>query len=207
MLELVGLKTRMHYKIRTYSKGMKQRAGIAQALFHDPKVIFLDEPTDGVDPLGRRDIRQLLLKMKEHGTTIFLNSHLLGEVEQICDRVSILHKGEMIREGDIASLTRQKGMFLLSLAAGQAFPHDEIRAKGYDAAERNGFWEVQLTGGQSIDPVVDLLRARNLSIRHLTEKRQSLEDLFLKTVDDENEEPPVVQAAAAAGRNPRNQRA
>src|SRR5262245_62342243 len=101
MLETVGLHERMKTKIRGYSKGMKQRLGIAQALLHQPEVIFLDEPTDGVDPVGRRQIREIMQQLKDEGTTIFLNSHLLGEVELICDRVGILQKGEMIREGDI----------------------------------------------------------------------------------------------------------
>src|SRR5258708_5211782 len=89
-LELVGIAGRMNSKIRTYSKGMKQRLGIAQALLHDPDLIMLDEPTDGVDPLGRREIRELMGRLKERGHTIFLNSHLLGEGELICDRVAIL---------------------------------------------------------------------------------------------------------------------
>ena len=96
MLETVGLKGRMHSKIRTYSKGMKQRLGIAQALMHQPEVIFLDEPTDGVDPVGRREIRVLMQRLKDEGTTIFLNSHLLGEVELICDRVGILDRGRLV---------------------------------------------------------------------------------------------------------------
>jgi ABC-2 type transport system ATP-binding protein len=187
MLEMVGLKGRMHYKIRTYSKGMKQRTGIAQALFHDPDVIFLDEPTDGVDPIGRRDIRHMLLRLKERGKTIFINSHLLGEVELVCDRVSILHKGEMIREGDIATLTQQRGLYTVGLAPGQTFPQAELQAQGYTATKDGDLWELQLTDKQNIDPVVDFLRGRDLSIRHLMEKRQSLEDLFLKTVSDEEE--------------------
>ncbi len=182
MLELVGLKGRMHSKLRTYSKGMKQRLGIAQALFHKPDVIFLDEPTDGVDPVGRREIRTLLQQLKGEGKTIFINSHLLGEVELICDRVGILQSGELIREGDIASLTRQRGLFLVGLAPGQTFPQAEVTQKGYPVAPRGEFWEVALADGQSIDPVVDLLRGRGLSIRHLVEKRQTLEDMFLETV-------------------------
>ena len=122
MLDLVGLKRRMHYKIRTYSKGMKQRLGIAQALFHDPEVIFLDEPTDGVDPVGRREIRDLLHQLKEEGKTIFLNSHLLGEVELITDRVAILDRGELIRQGTTKELTQQQGLYVIGLAAGQTFP-------------------------------------------------------------------------------------
>lgn len=182
MLELVGLKGRMDYKIRTYSKGMKQRLGIAQAVFHNPEVIFLDEPTDGVDPIGRREIREMLLQLKEEGKTIFLNSHLLGEVELICDRVAILAQGELIREGNIAELTQQQGFFLVGLAPGQTLPKEELVKMGYQISRSGELWEVGLKDGQSIDPVVDLLRNRGLSLRHLMEKRQSLEELFMETV-------------------------
>jgi ABC-2 type transport system ATP-binding protein len=183
MLELVGLKGRMDYKVRTYSKGMKQRLGIAQAMLHDPEVIFLDEPTDGVDPLGRREIRAIMVRLKEEGKTIFLNSHLLGEVEQVCDRVGILQQGELIREGDIESLTRRKGLYVIGLAPGQTLPEKDLAGLGYDVRANGPLWEVELEDGQSIDPVVDLLRSRQLSLRHLVEKRQSLEDIFVETVE------------------------
>ncbi|HEV3448195.1 MAG TPA: ABC transporter ATP-binding protein [Gemmataceae bacterium] len=182
MLVLVGLQGRQHYKIRTYSKGMKQRVGIAQALLHDPEVIFLDEPTDGVDPVGRKEIRRILQELKDQGKTIFINSHMLGEVELVCDRVGILQAGRMIREGDIATLTAQKGLFVIGLAEGQQFPQDEAAARGFAVQANGAFWEVELTDGKSIDPLVDLLRGRGLSIRHLMEKRQTLEDLFMETV-------------------------
>ncbi len=184
MLESVGIADRMYYKIRSFSKGMKQRLGIAQALMHDPEVIFLDEPTDGVDPVGRRDIREMLLKLKAKGCTIFINSHLLGEVELICDRVAIMRKGKLIREGTVASLTQQQGRFLVGLAPGQQFPIDAAKQIGYDAVPLGERWEIQLNDGQSIDPVVDLLRAQGLNLRHLVEKRQTLENLFLQTHDD-----------------------
>jgi ABC-2 type transport system ATP-binding protein len=183
MLELVGLKKRMGTKIRTYSKGMKQRLGIAQAVFHDPEILFLDEPTDGVDPVGRREIRDLLQQLKARGKTIFLNSHLLGEVELICDRVGILQAGEMIRSGSIAELTQQHGMFEVGLADGQTMPSEELASHGYAVTATGNLWEIGLKDGQSIDPVVDLLRSRGLSIRHLIEKRQSLEDIFIATVE------------------------
>lgn len=184
ILEMVGIADRMHYKIRTFSKGMKQRLGIAQALFHDPDVIFLDEPTDGVDPVGRRDIRETLQDLKSRGKTIFINSHLLGEVELICDRVAILRKGVLIREGDIHSLTKQKGRFLVGLAPGQVFPIDAVNAIGYAVEPLGDRWEVILTDGQSIDPVLELLREKSMQLRHLVEKRQTLEDLFLATHQD-----------------------
>jgi ABC-2 type transport system ATP-binding protein len=183
MLDLVGLKGRMHYKIRTYSKGMKQRLGIAQAIFHDPEVIFLDEPTDGVDPLGRREIRDLLNQLREEGKTIFLNSHLLGEVELITNRVAIIDKGEMIRQGTTKELTQQVGLYVVGLAAGQEFPREDVAKLGCEVTRAGDLWEVAMKDGQSIDAVVDLLRARGLGLRHLTQKRQTLEDLFIQTVE------------------------
>lgn len=189
VLDLVGLKGRMHSKVRTYSKGMKQRLGIAQAIFHDPEVIFLDEPTDGVDPLGRREIRDLLAQLKQEGKTIFLNSHLLGEVELICDRVLILDRGEVIRQGTMAELTRQRGLYVVGLAPGQVLPREEIENLGFGVARDGDHWEISLNDGSpsqagpTIDAVVDLLRARGLSLRHLVEKRQTLEDLFIQTVE------------------------
>jgi ABC-2 type transport system ATP-binding protein len=196
VLEAVGLKGRMHYKVRTYSKGMKQRLGIAQAMFHNPEVVFLDEPTDGVDPLGRREIRDLMTTLKGQGKTIFINSHLLSEVELICDRVAILQRGELIREGDIAALTRQKGLFTVGLAPGEDFPSQDVQGQGY-AVRKVGpeRWEVVLADGQTIDPVVGLLHARGLKLRHLVEKRQTLEDLFIETV--EAAEPGIDRPAAA----------
>jgi ABC-2 type transport system ATP-binding protein len=183
MLELVGIKGRKDYKIRTYSKGMKQRLGIAQALLHEPEIVFLDEPTDGVDPVGRREIRVLLHQLKEEGKTIFINSHLLGEVELICDRVIILQRGEIIREGDIGTLTKQRGLYMIGLAPKEMFPREEIEKQGYTVHPEGELWEVGLRDSQTIDPVVDLLRARGLHLRHLAEKRQTLEDLFVQTVE------------------------
>jgi ABC-2 type transport system ATP-binding protein len=183
MLDFVGLEKRKDSKIRTFSKGMKQRLGIAQAIFHDPDVIFLDEPTDGVDPVGRKQVRQMLQELKAEGKTIFINSHLLGEVELISDRVIILHKGEIIRQGTMAELTRQRGLFLIRLADGQEFPKEEVAKAGYHATPRGELWEIGLTDGQSIDPLVDLLRGRGLSLRYLEEKHQTLEDIFMETVE------------------------
>src|SRR5207244_9183246 len=112
---------------RTYSKGMKQRLGIAQALFHGPELVFLDEPTDGVDPVGRREIRAILQDLKARGVTVFLNSHLLSEVEQLCDRVAILRRGLLAREGTIADLTEQHNLYVLGLAEGQELPAAALR--------------------------------------------------------------------------------
>jgi len=208
MLELVGIKGRMNSKIRTYSKGMKQRLGIAQSMFHDPDLIILDEPTDGVDPIGRREIRSIMQQLKERGKTVFLNSHLLGEVELICDRVAILQRGEKIREGDIATMTKTKGLFTIGLAPGQEMPRREIEQKGFAVRADGDFWEVSLVDGQSVDPVVDLLRAKGLSIRHLVEKRQSLEEIFMETVEaaEPGVDAPMVRRVEARGQRVRERR-
>ncbi len=183
-LDYVGLRKRADYKIRTYSKGMKQRLGIASAFFHDPEVIFLDEPTDGVDPVGRKEIRDLLLQLKGEGRTIFVNSHLLGEVEMISDRVAILHKGELKQIGTVGDLTRQEGRFVVGLAAGQAFPTEDVARMGYRCEAAGTRTEV-VVGDKpdAIDAVLALLGERGLRVRHLVEKKQTLEDVFVGMVE------------------------
>ncbi|MDY3559978.1 ABC transporter ATP-binding protein [Gemmata sp. JC673] len=183
MLEVVGIRKRMDNRIRTYSKGMKQRLGIAQAMFHDPAVIFLDEPTDGVDPVGRREIRDLMQQLKAEGRTVFLNSHLLGEVELVCDRVAIMHQGELVRQGTVADLTRQQNRFVIGLSSGQTFPGDEVTKLGYTVEPAGEHVEVVLPDGKGIDPVLALLQGKGLNLRHLVEKKQSLEDVFVSMVD------------------------
>jgi ABC-2 type transport system ATP-binding protein len=182
LLDQVGLAARMHHKIRTYSKGMKQRTGIAQAIFHDPELIFLDEPTDGVDPVGRREIREMIEERKRKGATVFVNSHLLGEIELMCDRVAIMQNGELIREGTVAELTSQRGTFVIGVAE-KDFPEAELKSKGISVRPLNERWEIALLDGQTIDTVLDLIRDRGLKLRHLVEKRQTLEDIFVSMVE------------------------
>jgi ABC-2 type transport system ATP-binding protein len=108
VLELVGLSGREREKIRGYSKGMQQRIGLAQAILHRPKLVFLDEPTSALDPLGRREVREIIGHLKQQRTTVFLNSHLLSEVEQTCDRVAIVNKGKVVRSGLMQELLWEK---------------------------------------------------------------------------------------------------
>ncbi len=191
VLELVGLKERARSKIRTYSKGMKQRLGIAQCLLHDPAVLFFDEPTDGVDPVGRREIRDLMARLRERGRTIFLNSHLLGEVELICDRVAMLRRGNVVREGSIQELTRRQGQYEIGLAPGETLPEAEVARLGYEVrllppprgdSAPPPRWEVVVPPDATIDPLLNWLQHNNLHLRHLLEKRLSLEDVFLEAV-------------------------
>ncbi len=108
LLDLVGLTDAGNRRVGTYSKGMLQRIGLAQALVQNPRLVVLDEPTAGVDPIGSRNIRDIILKLKEQGITVFLCSHLLEQVQEICDRVGILYQGCLIAEGSIEELTRDE---------------------------------------------------------------------------------------------------
>ncbi len=182
-LDIVGLSKRGKSKIKTYSKGMKQRLGIAQSFFHDPEVIFLDEPTDGVDPVGRKEIRELLQTLKEEGRTIFVNSHLLQEIELMCDRVAIMHKGEIVRTGTVAELTRTVERFSISLAPGTPFPAEEVRALGFSVEPDKDETHIELKPGQSIDTVLEHLTAKGLRLRGVRESKQSLEDIFMELVE------------------------
>lgn len=110
LLKLWGIEERRDSKVRGYSKGMRQRLAIAQALINKPKLLILDEPTANLDPLGRKDVKDLLLKLKSEGTTVFISSHVLTEIERICDRVAILHRGQLLKEGTVEELTQEKSL-------------------------------------------------------------------------------------------------
>jgi ABC-2 type transport system ATP-binding protein len=116
LLELVGMSAWAAKRVRSYSKGMRQRIGIAQALVNDPELVLLDEPTDGVDPVGRRDIRAICQRMKDEGRTVFINSHLLSELEMVCDRVAILVKGIVAQQGTLDELTVNQQQYIIELA-------------------------------------------------------------------------------------------
>ncbi len=117
LLELVGLHHSRHRPLSGYSKGMLQRIGLAQALLHDPELILLDEPTAGVDPIGSREMKDLILALKARGKTIVLSSHLLDQVEQVCDRVAILHLGKKILEGQVNELLTYKEKISITVSS------------------------------------------------------------------------------------------
>jgi ABC-2 type transport system ATP-binding protein len=108
ILEMVGLKKAINVKIDHFSKGMKQRLGLAQAIINDPDYLFLDEPLDGLDPIGRREFKQILLNLKKQGKTIFFNSHILSDVEEICDEIGIINKGKLIYSGPVKKFAGTK---------------------------------------------------------------------------------------------------
>jgi ABC-2 type transport system ATP-binding protein len=180
-LERVGMSAWADKRVGAYSKGMKQRIGLAQALVNDPELLFLDEPTDGVDPEGRIEIRKLIESMREEGKTVFVNSHLLAEVEQVADEVAILAKGKIVASGSMTELTRRGHRY-------------ELRTEGpvplalRDGFARNG-WEVagdrlvlEAESAATVQPAIDALREAKVVIREVKELRRSLEELFLEAV-------------------------
>jgi ABC-2 type transport system ATP-binding protein len=135
LIEIVGMRDAADRKVGTYSKGMAQRIGLAQALVNDPDLVLLDEPTDGVDPVGRRDIRDVLHRLRAEGKTVFINSHLLSELEMICDRVAILVAGRVATQGTLDDLTlaRQRYEIETGPTNGTPSPLAEILAARIDA--------------------------------------------------------------------------
>lgn len=185
-LKLVGMDEWQRVKIRKYSKGMMQRIGLAQALINDPQLIILDEPTDGVDPLGRKQIRDLLVHLRDRGKTIFLNSHLLSEVEMICDRVAILNKGKLIRIGTVQELTTQENQYRVDIEG--ALPdalRTEWEARRVSIVEEDGGLLLGVDDVQALNAALDQLRSHGVLITGITQNRQSLEDMFIDVISRE----------------------
>jgi ABC-2 type transport system ATP-binding protein len=185
LLERVGMAKSADRKVREYSKGMQQRIGLAQALVHDPEIVFLDEPTDGVDPVGRAAVREIVQDLKRRGTTIFINSHLLMEVELVCDRVVIMTRGKILREGSVEDLTPRTGAVRFTL---REAPEDLARlleGVGADLVVLERGFELTVTE-QELDRAIDRLRAAGVGIRSIEARRLSLEESFIKMVKAES---------------------
>lgn len=209
LLEQVGMTDWRTKRIKTYSKGMKQRTGLAQALMNDPDLILLDEPTDGVDPVGRRDIRKILMDLKAQGKTVFINSHLLSELEMVCDRVAILSKGNVVAQGSIEELTKASRRYEIKLASKlpKNTPLEELLKKveaKTDQTEQSAEIMVPNDDTAAVQPVIDALRQAGAQIESLRPVRQSLEDLFMQAVEDAEGKSPTPGAAvqrASKGEN------
>ena len=184
LLEAVGLARWGQTSVKKYSKGMLQRLGLAQAMLHDPRLLVLDEPTDGVDPVGRSEMRTLLQEWKSAGKTIFINSHLLQEVELVCDRVAILDRGRVLAQGAISELTQRAAEVRLTVAGPEAAVRRALN--GAQAAEPRPLgsdqFEIVLTSADqsTVDALVDRLRAGGLSLISMSPSRQTLEQAFLE---------------------------
>jgi ABC-2 type transport system ATP-binding protein len=186
-IDALGLGEKRKKKLGTLSKGLMQKVGIAQAVLGRPKLLFLDEPTSGLDPIAIRELRRLLLEMKNRGTTIFLNSHFLSEVERTCDRIAILNKGKVIKTGSQSDLSTQK-KYLEVVADGftdaMAFEINKFCSR---PGERNGnvlrFFPENVNDSVSIHRIIIDHKGKLVSISW---KGESLEEVFYRLIKDEN---------------------
>jgi len=182
LLDLVGLTPFRDKQLRTFSKGMLQRIGLAQALLNDPALVFLDEPTSGLDPVGRRLVRDIIRDLRARGTTIFLNSHLLSEVEITCDRVAFIKHGEVLRVSELKSLVN--GATSVTVRADGLTPHVIAGLNQWGRDIRADGNQITLTvADESALPAINrYLVAQNVAVYALTPQHLSLEDLFIQIV-------------------------
>lgn len=180
LLERLGLREWARTRVGHYSKGMLQRLGIAQALMNDPALVFLDEPTDGLDPLGRRDVRELLLELKRAGKTVFINSHLLSELEMVCDRVAILVQGEVVRQGSLRELTERSVTYRISTRGDLAGVRAAVEAQGGNVSDNT--ITVARRDATAVNAIIDILRGHGVLIEAVIPEHFTLEDVFVEAV-------------------------
>ncbi|HTM40795.1 MAG TPA: ABC transporter ATP-binding protein [Terriglobales bacterium] len=178
VLDRVGLNDVRGVQLRKFSKGMLQRVGIAQAILHDPKLVFLDEPMSGLDPIGRREVRDLMESLKHEGKTIFFSTHILSDAEALCDRVAILHKGELRSIGVIADLTSSVRGKVEVMWQGSVVPPG-IRALNAEC-HQTGEMARAIVAEDQLDSAIDALRRANLKLISVTPVRATLEDYFVE---------------------------
>ncbi|HEX5068002.1 MAG TPA: ABC transporter ATP-binding protein [Myxococcota bacterium] len=184
LLEWVGLRAAADARLRTYSKGMQQRIGIAQALVHDPQVIFLDEPMSGLDPIGRKEIRDLILRLRGEGKTVFMNTHILSDVELLCDRVAILVGGRIRYQGAPHELLDEAARET-EVVASRVGPDAVVALEERCGARLRGHGdkvEIRVAEKQ-VGELLSLLLAAGATVISVTPQRESLEQIFLSAVE------------------------
>ncbi len=189
LLEKVGIAHAGGVPLRGYSKGMLQRVGLAQALLNDPKLVILDEPQSGLDPFGRKEVRDLILQLKEEGKTVMFSSHILGDAEMICDRVAILHKGRKIADGPMADLLSTRvNEYEVAMAA----PTDDLLQEARKSAKRivegKSEYLAVFTTEDSANAIARRLLEGQGTLLSFTPRRESLEDYFIREIGDKRAE-------------------
>ncbi|MDQ4028898.1 MAG: ABC transporter ATP-binding protein [Actinomycetota bacterium] len=188
-LERVGLSARGNDRVKTYSLGMRQRLGIAAALLKDPELLVLDEPANGLDPAGIKEVRDLLRGLGAEGRTVFVSSHILSEVQQTCDRVAILSRGRCVSAGKVGEVLSRSGtsgvvVRVRELSEGA----NVLRAAGFEVAIGDGAMRVAVTPDEATR-VTKALADQGLYVSELRPDEEDLEDVFLKLTQDDGPEP------------------
>jgi ABC-2 type transport system ATP-binding protein len=193
VLARVGMSANARVQLRKFSKGMLQRIGIAQAIIHDPKLVFLDEPMSGLDPMGRLEVRDLIQSLKDEGKTVFFSTHILADAETLCDRVAVLNEGALRAVGVVADLTREIGGKVEVVWQGPAAAA-AITALGGECYVTANLVRAALTEAQ-LDPAIDAIRRAQGRLVSVTPVRATLEDYFLQKLG-----PQATPAAAEVAR-------
>ena len=173
LLERVGLADALGRRIGGYSKGMRQRLGLAAALLGNPELLILDEPTDGIDPIGRVEVRRILQEEVQRGTTLFLNSHLLAETERVCDRIAILAEGKVLREGRLEELSRGGSRWAVRFAPGT--DAGALATAGFTTAGTEGLFHVEASDAAGLNAALDKARTAGALLVELKRDGQDLE--------------------------------
>ncbi|MCH6562385.1 MAG: ABC transporter ATP-binding protein [Myxococcales bacterium] len=181
LLQRVGIPHAADMRLRSYSKGMRQRAGLAQALIGDPDVLILDEPMSGLDPLGRKDVRDLILSLRDEGKTIFFSSHILADAEVICDQVAIIVRGRVVHQGYLDALLGQElsGVELVVEGIDENL-FEQVQALAQRALVQGSRFLFEFDDEAEAEKALDWIRSEGGRIRSLVPRRRSLEDLFVE---------------------------
>jgi ABC-2 type transport system ATP-binding protein len=186
VLDRVALRDVRKLQLRKFSKGMLQRVSIAQAIVHDPRLVFLDEPMSGLDPMGRREVRDLIQELKEEGKTIFFSTHILSDAETLCDRVAVVNKGSLKGIGSIAELkTRGTGQSELLWEGTSEL--QELAPRAIEVHRTAEFWRA-IVDDEYVYPAIDVIRRNGGRLISVTPVRETLEDYFFERLNAENVE-------------------
>jgi ABC-2 type transport system ATP-binding protein len=180
LLQLVGLERASTVQLRKFSRGMLQRIGLAQALINDPLLVFLDEPLGGLDPIGRKEMRDIILRLREEGKTVFLCSHILQDIEMVCDRVAIIVDGKILNQGKLQDLVSEKILFYEIVVSD--VPASSFKGLGECLAEDGGRLLLKVTAEENIKEIMKIVLNQNGRIHSLTPRTATLEDLFVHLV-------------------------
>ena len=187
LLTKVGLEEKdWNKQLRKFSKGMLQRVGLAQSLINEPEIVFLDEPMSGLDPIGRREIRELIAELRTKGTTVFMSTHILSDIEALCDNVAILRKGRLAATGNLHQLLTESGerqTFEINVKgiSAEILKNSINGLPGVEISAKAGGANIQVSDEKDIDKILQLTRENGGSLVSVQPVKQSLEELFVKT--------------------------
>jgi ABC-2 type transport system ATP-binding protein len=180
LIRLVGLEKSAHIQLRKFSRGMIQRIGLAQALLNEPSIVFLDEPLGGLDPLGRKEIRDIIIRLGHEGKTVFLSSHILQDIEMICDRVAIIVNGEIINSGKLQDLISEKIHFTEVILSG--LEENRLRDLSDSLTLSGDRIFLKVTDESKLEDILELVHTQKGKIHSLIPRTETLEDLFVEMV-------------------------